>query len=157
MHESEVVQSCPTLSDPMVTRLLRPWDFPSKSTGVGCHCLLWGLHLGGLNPGTRILLRYHHSHVYGWCWLSTKTTAGAVRKPAHGLSRWPGFPHNDSLELLKWRSRSSQVSVSRGKRWKFLRAELGNEDSVIFAIFYWSRQTQSLPRFKGKGHKLNHR
>ena len=22
------------------TRLLRPWDFPSKSTGVGCHCLL---------------------------------------------------------------------------------------------------------------------
>ena len=22
------------------TRLLHPWDFPSKSTGVGCHCLL---------------------------------------------------------------------------------------------------------------------
>ena len=21
------------------TRLLRPWDFPDKSTGVGCHCL----------------------------------------------------------------------------------------------------------------------
>ena len=25
------------------TRLLRPWDFPGKSTGVGCHHLL--LHL----------------------------------------------------------------------------------------------------------------
>ena len=23
------------------TRLLRPWDFPGKSAGVGCHCLLW--------------------------------------------------------------------------------------------------------------------
>ena len=23
------------------TRLLRPWDFPGKSTGVGCHCFLW--------------------------------------------------------------------------------------------------------------------
>ena len=23
------------------TRLLRPWDFPGKSTGVGCHWLLW--------------------------------------------------------------------------------------------------------------------
>ena len=23
------------------TRLLRPWDFPGRSTGVGCHCLLW--------------------------------------------------------------------------------------------------------------------
>ena len=31
------------LSDPMdckPTRLLRPWDFPGKSTGVGCHFLL---------------------------------------------------------------------------------------------------------------------
>ena len=23
------------------TRLLCPWDFPGKSAGVGCHCLLW--------------------------------------------------------------------------------------------------------------------
>ena len=41
--QSEVAQSCPTLSDPMdcsSPRLLRPWDFPGKSTGVGCHCLL---------------------------------------------------------------------------------------------------------------------
>ena len=41
--ESEVVQSCPTLSDPLglqPSRLLRPWDFPGKSTGVGCHCHL---------------------------------------------------------------------------------------------------------------------
>ena len=22
------------------TRLLHPWDFPGKGTGVGCHCLL---------------------------------------------------------------------------------------------------------------------
>ena len=38
--ESEVAQSCPTLSDLQPTRLLRPWDFPGESTGVGCHCLL---------------------------------------------------------------------------------------------------------------------
>ena len=24
----------------VATRLLHPWDFPGKSTGVGCHCLL---------------------------------------------------------------------------------------------------------------------
>ena len=23
------------------SRLPHPWDFPGKSTGVGCHCLLW--------------------------------------------------------------------------------------------------------------------
>ena len=33
--ESEVAQSCPTLSDPVDC-----WDFPGKSTGVGCHHLL---------------------------------------------------------------------------------------------------------------------
>ena len=26
------------------TRLLHPWDFPGKSTGVGFHCLLWKAH-----------------------------------------------------------------------------------------------------------------
>ena len=34
------LQSCPTLCDPMDCRLLHPWDFPGKSTGVGCYCLL---------------------------------------------------------------------------------------------------------------------
>ena len=40
-RESEVAQ-CPTPSDPMdwPPRLLHPWDFLGKSTGVGCHCLL---------------------------------------------------------------------------------------------------------------------
>ena len=47
--ESEVVQSCPTLSDPMDCS--PPGSsvhgiFPGKSTGVGCHCLL---HLEGLD------------------------------------------------------------------------------------------------------------
>ena len=53
--ESEVAQSCPTLSDPMdcsLTRLLRPWDVPGKNTGVGCHFLLQEIFLTqGLNPG----------------------------------------------------------------------------------------------------------
>ena len=30
------------------TRLLRPWDFPGKSTGVGCHCLLQSCSKGHL-------------------------------------------------------------------------------------------------------------
>ena len=37
---SSVAQSCPTLCNPMDTRLLRPWDFLGKSTGVDCHFLL---------------------------------------------------------------------------------------------------------------------
>ena len=34
------------------TRILSPWDFPGKNTGVGCHFLLQGIFLTqGLNPG----------------------------------------------------------------------------------------------------------
>ena len=44
--EREVAQSCPTLLQPhglQPTRLFRPWDFPGKNTGVGCHFLLQGI------------------------------------------------------------------------------------------------------------------
>ena len=47
MHKSEKWKwSCSPMSDSsrphglQPTRLLHPWDFPGKSTGVGCHCLL---------------------------------------------------------------------------------------------------------------------
>ena len=47
MQESEKWKwSHSVVSDPQrphglqPTRLLHPWDFPGKSTGVGCHCLL---------------------------------------------------------------------------------------------------------------------
>ena len=47
IHESEKWKwSCSVISDSerphglQPTRFLRPWDFPGKSTGVGCHCLL---------------------------------------------------------------------------------------------------------------------
>ena len=44
-----VTQSCPTLCDPILrlypVRLLCPWDFPGKNTGVFCHSLLQGIFL----------------------------------------------------------------------------------------------------------------
>ena len=47
MHENErwkwsrsVVSDCLPPHGLQPTRLLCPWDFPGKRTGVGCHCLL---------------------------------------------------------------------------------------------------------------------
>ena len=47
MHESEkwkwsrsIVSDSSRPHGLQATRLLCPWDFPGKSTGVGCHCLL---------------------------------------------------------------------------------------------------------------------
>ena len=52
MHESEKWKwSRSVVSDSLwphrlqPSRLRRPCDFPGKSTGVGCHCLLWSLPL----------------------------------------------------------------------------------------------------------------
>ena len=58
---SSVSQSCPTLYSPMDcghARLLCPWNFPGKNTGVGCHFPLQEIFLTqGLNPH---LLRFLH-------------------------------------------------------------------------------------------------
>ena len=52
MHESEkwkwsrsVVSNSQRPHGLQPTRLLCPWDFPGKSTGVGCHCLLQWIQL----------------------------------------------------------------------------------------------------------------
>ena len=77
MHERKKWKwSCSIVSDPQwshglqLSRLLRPWDFPGKSTGVGCHCLL---HHGVLNSPkskTKCQLKGFHSlvgiHRYYW-------------------------------------------------------------------------------------------
>ena len=47
--------TCLTLCDPVdcsLARLLCPWNFPDKITGVGCHSLLQGIFLTqGSNSG----------------------------------------------------------------------------------------------------------
>ena len=48
------------------TRLLHSWDFPGKSTGVGCHCLLWSIAT--------------HTHCLHSCY-SSKVTAPWVTNP----------------------------------------------------------------------------
>ena len=59
MHESEKrKRSHSVMSDSsqphglQPTRLFCPWDFPGKSTGVGCHCLLRHLSFWDLNHRT---------------------------------------------------------------------------------------------------------
>ena len=39
-------------------RLLYPWDSPDKNTGVGCHALLQGILIRGLNPHLLCLLNW---------------------------------------------------------------------------------------------------
>ena len=73
MHACSVTQSCLILCNPMdlyPTRLLCPWDFSDKNTGVGYHFLLQGIFpTQGSNPHLLCLLHcrwilYPMSHNY---------------------------------------------------------------------------------------------
>ena len=82
MHESEKWKwsrsVMPDSSRPhglQPTRLLRPWDFPGKSTGVGCHCLL---HIKLFTGAWFIRDRFHEPHFM---------EGGQRRTPAQGT--WP--------------------------------------------------------------------
>ena len=58
----------------VATRLLCPWDFPGKSSGVDCHFLLQGIFpTQGSNPGLRHCRQtlYHLSH-QGRSWQKVK-------------------------------------------------------------------------------------
>ena len=73
VHESEKWKwSHSVTSDPQrphglhPSRLLHPWDFPGKSTGVGCHCLL--------KEHKHSIIRWQDMRIYcteeNWKWLS---------------------------------------------------------------------------------------
>ena len=76
MHESEKWKwSRSVVSDSLwphglqPTRLLHPWDFPGKSTGVGCHCLLRQLRLDvakSINKTLALPLHYSALAVCPW-------------------------------------------------------------------------------------------
>ena len=92
MHESEKGKwSLSVLSNPQwphglqPSRLLHPWDFPGKSTGVGCHCLL--------REGTMLReIKWTHSVVSN---SATPWTVAHQAPPSTGFSRqeyWRGLP-----------------------------------------------------------------
>ena len=78
--EVSVIQSCPTLCNPMeLASLLCPWNSPGKNTGLGCHSFLQGIFLTqGSNRGLlhcrQILYHLSHQGIYGsWETPSPKT------------------------------------------------------------------------------------
>ena len=90
MHESEseVAQSCPTPRPHGLqpTRLLRPWDLPGKSTGVGCHRLLriWWVQESSNHKFVKFLWFLHKRGI-------TKGGISAL-KAGNKWSFWPYFP-----------------------------------------------------------------
>ena len=78
-----------------LTRLPRPWDFPGKNTGVGCHFLVQCMKVKS------------ESEVAQSCpTVSDPMDCSPPGSSVHGISRqeyWSGFPFPSPLLLQKWK------------------------------------------------------
>ena len=93
------------------TRLLRPWDFPGKSTGVGCHCLL-RCYKAGI-PKLQYLMPDNLGRAdVVIVEISVSRSVLSNSLPPHGLYILPGSPIHGILpaRILKWVA----ISLSRG-------------------------------------------
>ena len=134
MHESEkwkwsrsVVSDSKRPHEPQPTRLLCPWDFPGKGTGVGCHCLWEKVYFKMLsfekvqwNSGNndvvmwKLLLLLSRFSRVRLC--ATPETATHQAPLSLGFSRqehWSGLPFPSPMyESGKWKWSRSVVSDS---------------------------------------------
>ena len=65
------------------TRLLCPWDFPGKSTGVGCHGLLWVFSLLATNSKSFFLWIFSSVVFFGSTSIKRGTWTGWHSSPLH--------------------------------------------------------------------------
>ena len=112
-------------------RLLCPWDFPGKSTGVGCHCLLWVESLSSVQFSRSVVsnsLRPHESQharppcpsptprVYLNSCPSSRWCHPAISSSVIPFSSCPQFlPASGSVptsQLFAWGGQSIGVSAS---------------------------------------------
>ena len=103
------LQSCPTLWDPILwpARLLYPWVFPGKNTGVGCCTLLQGIFpTQGSNLRLLCLLPWQVGSLPTEPWEAHKLSC------VHGN---PGVGLVDQREVTTLSLPSRSVQSSHGK------------------------------------------
>ena len=97
MHESEkwkwshsVVSNSLRPHGLQPTRLLCPWDFPGKRTGVGCHCLLRSPQLPPTSSTDYYFLIIFKTYLFWLCWVFVVVlrllAVVAALAAEHGLS-----------------------------------------------------------------------
>ena len=143
MHESEkwkgsrsVVSDSSQPHGLQPTRLLCPWDFPGKSTGVGCHCLLL-LHD---KPRQHIKEQRHHFVDKGLYRQSYGFSSGHVWMwvgPLKGLSTKNWFFQTvvleRTLESPLDREEIKPVNPKGYKLWVFI----GRTDTEVETSILW--------------------
>ena len=105
------------------TRLLCPWDFPGKDTGVGCHFLLHMEQRGRINSCRSWDSRGVWEPADGWQAIVAEETAGKIKKGAKTLEKMEVIQVNHSsgtscvLELGKTAYLGANLKKSQRFAW----------------------------------------
>ena len=141
MHESEKWKcSRSVVSDPQRphglqrTRLLRPWDFPGKRTGVGCHCLLWiSLILASKNE----IFRYNSNKI-DYPGSSEEPICQCRRHRRQGFDPWVG--------KIPWRRKWSPPPV-------FLHGKFYGQRGLAGCSLWGCKESDAAERLNMYAHK----
>ena len=91
--------------------LLCPWDFPGKSTGVGCHCLLQRIFpTQGSNPGLLHCKQtlYHLSH--------HKQNESTTLRMGENICNWRNWQGSNRQKIYK-QSLKLNIKEKKFKKW----------------------------------------
>ena len=106
------------------TRLLHPWYFPGKSTGVGCHCLLWTIQT---RIGICFLPEIPHCSLETWTGSHLSWNYSICSHMYHMKKKWLKLSVTWYILLLEFPVLAQAFSfslysfipaVSRNSRWK---------------------------------------
>ena len=97
------------------TRLLHPWDFPGKSTGVGCHCLLLNYARSCQNVIFKSIIKspftYKYKCVCVYVWVFALSCSGVSYSLwPHGLS-----PPGSSIHRIFQTRTLEEVAISSSR------------------------------------------
>ena len=122
------------------SRLLHPWDFPGKSTGVGCHCLLRCISHCSTNIWWTIEYMNSRGRRVLWAWISGEVFLLKVALEKD-LEEWGDFVGKGEVDTLKWLTTLENIFTvtwrARSFTWVTL-CTAGNYNMMYSAIAFVS-------------------
>ena len=144
MHESEkwkwsrsVVSDSVRPHRQQPTRLLCPWDFPGKSTGVGCHCLLretpgvtGKFGLGVQNEAGQRLIEFCQENA-----LVIANTLFQQHKRRFYTWTSPDGRHRNQIDYILFNQRwRSSIQLAKTRSW----ADCGSDHELLLLNSDWN-------------------